>query len=165
MSIDVTTTNQTRPITGRFVLFAMLAFFGVIIIVNVIMMSFALNTDNGLVVRNSYVASQDFNRNTAEARAQDALGWSMQASLEGGELVVRLADEAGGSLDGMTVTAKVGRPVTDRDDHTVLLSPAGDFYRSPVSVSGGAWQADIQAVNTDGETYRRVWRFDVEPGE
>lgn len=157
----MTTLRQPRPVTGRTVLIAMLAFFGVIIVVNVLMMSFALTTDNGLVVRNSYVASQDFNRNVAEARAQDALGWSMEASLEKGRLKVRLVSAEGATLEDLTVSATVGRPVTDRDDQTVLLQREGDAYGAPVVVGPGAWLADVQAVGTDGQVYRRVWRLDV----
>lgn len=161
MTMETSTINPARPITGRFVLFAMLAFFGVIIVVNVVMMSFALNTDNGLVVRNSYVASQDFNKNLAAARAQDSLGWSMKAELVGSQLRVRLQATDRETLDELTVSATVGRPVTDRDDQTVLLKRDGDLFLAPVVVAAGEWQADIRAVGADGQVYRRVWRFEV----
>ena len=45
----------------------MLAFFGVIIAVNVVMATLASTSWTGLVVENSYVASQEFNRK-ADAR-------------------------------------------------------------------------------------------------
>ena len=57
----------------------MLAFFGVIIAVNVVMATLASTSWTGLVVENSYVASQEFNRKAEESRAQAALGWNEPA--------------------------------------------------------------------------------------
>ncbi|WP_416896867.1 MAG: FixH family protein [Minwuia sp.] len=103
-------TRTPRPVTGRTVLITIVAFFGVIIAVNLTLTVFALRSDNGLVVKNSYVASQNFNRNMAEARAQEELGWRLAAIRENGELIVRLHDRDGIAVEGATVTAKVGQP-------------------------------------------------------
>jgi nitrogen fixation protein FixH len=58
-------------------LFSMVAFFGVIITVNMIMARFAVTTWSGLVVPNTYVASQQFNAKAAQSRAIAAQGISM----------------------------------------------------------------------------------------
>ena len=63
-----------KPFTGRKMLIWTLGFFGVIIAVNLALLTFALRTHTGLVAPNSYVASQNFNRKAAEARAQAARG-------------------------------------------------------------------------------------------
>ena len=67
-------TVRSGEFTGRHMLAAMLAFFGVIIAVNITMAVFAQTSWTGFVVRNSYVASQEFNGKVAAARAQAALG-------------------------------------------------------------------------------------------
>ena len=64
-----------RPFTGKHMAAIMIAFFGVVIAVNVLMARLATSTFGGLVVENSYVASQKFNRWLGEARSEKALGW------------------------------------------------------------------------------------------
>jgi nitrogen fixation protein FixH len=64
---------QSREFTGRHMLMIMLAFFGVIITVNVVMARFAMTSWTGLVVENSYVASQQFNEKMMAVRTQNDL--------------------------------------------------------------------------------------------
>ena len=56
----------------------MVAFFGVVIAVNLLMAHYAVSTFSGTVVDNSYVASQEFNGWLGAARAQRALGWTVE---------------------------------------------------------------------------------------
>ncbi|TIS18850.1 MAG: cytochrome oxidase, partial [Mesorhizobium sp.] len=58
MSID---TQKPREFTGRHMLISILAFFAVVIGVNLTMATFAHRSWTGLVVENTYVASQQFN--------------------------------------------------------------------------------------------------------
>ena len=81
--------------TGRHMLVIMLAFFGVIIAVNLTMASFANSSWSGLVVKNSYVASQEFNEKAAAGRAQAALGWSATMAFAKGEFIYSLVDKDG----------------------------------------------------------------------
>jgi nitrogen fixation protein FixH len=73
---------QPTEFTGKHMLATMVAFFGVIITVNLIMARFAVTTWSGLVVPNTYVASQQFNAKAAEARAIDAIGLPDEADPE-----------------------------------------------------------------------------------
>src|SRR3546814_12783326 len=59
-----------------------IAFFGVVISVNIVMASFALSTFGGTVVVNSYVASQHYNEWLARADAQDRLGWNKNVTVD-----------------------------------------------------------------------------------
>ena len=68
------THNGEWTFTGRHMLLVMVAFFGVTITVNLVLAFFATSSWTGLIVKNSYVASQEYNEKLAEARAQDALG-------------------------------------------------------------------------------------------
>ncbi|MGE3830257.1 MAG: FixH family protein, partial [Parvibaculaceae bacterium] len=72
-----TTASEWR-VTGRFVFVLLVAFFGVIIAVNVTMAVFASRTWTGLVVENGYVASQHFNSELEQLRRQDKLGWTQR---------------------------------------------------------------------------------------
>ncbi|RWK14298.1 FixH family protein, partial [Mesorhizobium sp.] len=57
------TANAEKPrvFTGRHMLAIILAFFGVVIAVNLTMATLANTSWTGLVVENTYVASQQFN--------------------------------------------------------------------------------------------------------
>ena len=64
-----------RKFTGWHMATVLIAFFGTVMAVNFIMARYATRTFGGLVVENSYVASENFNEWLAEAEAQRALGW------------------------------------------------------------------------------------------
>ena len=73
---------MTRPFTGRHMAIIIISFFAVIIAVNLTMAYFARSSWTGLVVKNSYVASQSFNRDAEIARQQQALGWQMTLNVK-----------------------------------------------------------------------------------
>lgn len=66
-------TARKGEFTGRHMLAIMIAFFGVIIAVNVTMAVMAGRSWTGIVVEDTYIASQEFNSRVAEGRAQAAL--------------------------------------------------------------------------------------------
>lgn len=69
-----------RPLNGRTVTMWFVAFFGVVIAVNFFMARQATATFGGVVVENSYVASQEFNHWLDAAAEQQKLGWSAKAA-------------------------------------------------------------------------------------
>ena len=71
---------MTRTFTGRHMFAILAVFFGVVIAVNFTMATFASTTFGGVVVENSYVASQHFNRWLDEAAEEKALGWQARVS-------------------------------------------------------------------------------------
>ncbi|TJV88129.1 MAG: cytochrome oxidase, partial [Mesorhizobium sp.] len=79
-------TQKNREFTGRHMLLIILSFFGVIVGVNLTMATLASTSWTGLVVENSYVASQQFNRKAEEGRAQAALGWTGKLTISWGEV-------------------------------------------------------------------------------
>ena len=66
---------MSRPFTGRHMTGILVAGFGVVITVNLVMARFAVSTFGGVVVENSYVASQHFNRWLDAAERERTLGW------------------------------------------------------------------------------------------
>lgn len=149
-----------RPFTGRHMLILMVAFFGVIIAVNMLLMTMALTTDNGLVVKNSYVASQDFNRKLADARAQATLNWTVEIAHANAVTTLTYRDADGQPLSGLHVRARVGRPVTDRDDRQVTLSEgAAGRYTFAGLMPSGFWDIDAIALDAGGRQFRQIFRL------
>ena len=81
-----------RQFTGKHALAVFVAAFGVIIGVNLVLAYSAVKTFPGLEVKNSYVASQEFNERLQE---QQALGWDVRAETKGGLLILHINDAQG----------------------------------------------------------------------
>ncbi|MGB7203846.1 MAG: FixH family protein [Anderseniella sp.] len=144
--------SQEKQFTGKHMLLLMLAFFGVIITVNLTMATFATSSWTGLVVKNSYVASQDFNRELAEARKQTARGWTGDISYADGAIVLSLIDNKGDGVSLDSVVADVGRPAFEQVDHKVILTSHGNgIYRAEDRLLPGVWQVSIRAKSLAGD--------------
>lgn len=74
-------TDDKKPkqfkLTGWHFLAIMLCFFGTIIAVNIVFVTSALDAFSGLVVKNSYVASQLYNEKIEQAEKQKKLDWDL----------------------------------------------------------------------------------------
>ena len=142
--------------TGKHMLAIMLAFFGVIIAVNLTMATFARTSWSGLVVQNSYVAGQHFNRMAEEGREQAARGWRPSFAVEAGVLRFSLVDAEGRTVRLQGGIASLRRPVGDADDAEVSLLARGDGLEAVLNVGDGAWIVEIHAVAETG--LERPWR-------
>ena len=153
--------KETR-IEGRHVLFGMVAFFVVVIGVNVTLAVLANTSWTGLSVENGYVASQHFNDELAEARRQTAFGWKAEFGYRDAQLELVLTDNSGRPLSGLTVEVELERPSTDRDDHRLPLSEFGPgIYAAAGPLKAGQWDADILIRDSAGRSMRRIYRFVV----
>src|SRR5204862_1481429 len=93
--LDFLRLDDDRHFTGWHMLAVVVLFFGTIIGVNIVMVLAATGTFPGLVVTNSYVASQHYNELLASDRAQDRQGWRIELDAPGGVVSFRLADRDG----------------------------------------------------------------------
>lgn len=130
-------------LTGRHVLTIAVVAFGTVIAANVAMLFAATGTFPGLVVDNSYVASQNWD---ARHAAQRALGWRAAAVWRDGWLVVDLRDADGRPVEGAALEAMVGRPTVASEDHLLALTPGADSYAAPVELGSGAWRVEIRTA-------------------
>jgi nitrogen fixation protein FixH len=154
----------SREFTGRHMLLLMLAFFGVIITVNLTMATLANTSWTGFVVKNSYVASQHFNERAAEGRAQAALGWTGELQVAAGRLIYRLRDANGAVIPLDGAHAALHRPVS-AEDRTLALEPAGGgALATEADLADGAWIIEIDADAGLERPYRDVRRFFVSDG-
>jgi len=146
--------DDDHPLTGWHALALVGAFFAVIVSVNIVMALYATRTFPGLVVKNSYVASQNYNETLAAARAQAASGLAGEIGQEGGIVAFRIAGPDGAAIHSLTVRAHVGRPANTRQDIELELIEAGDGYRAPGPLAPGRWEVDIEARRAGELVYR-----------
>ena len=143
--------EQGFVFTGWHMAGVMVLFFGTIISVNLVMAWNASKSWSGLVVPNTYVASQQFNGKVAEARALAASGIEGDLTVKEGRIAYRVTDAGGAPLAADDVSAVFKRPVDERKDFTVALEPAGEgVFVADRAVPAGQWVVDI-STKRDGE--------------
>jgi nitrogen fixation protein FixH len=154
-----------RQFTGWHMLAVMFLFFGTIISVNVMMAIYANSSWTGLVVQNTYVASQQFNEKAAAGRAQAARGWKDALEIEPGAVRLMLTDAAGSAIDARGVSITFRRPAYEAEDETFALArlPDGAFAAAH-AVRDGIWIVEVDADIGEARPYRVVRRIVVKDG-
>ena len=154
----------SKEFTGRHMWAVVAVFFGVIIAVNVGMAIVASTSWTGLVVQNSYVASQEFEDKRLAHEAQQAAGWQATFSYAPGLAKLIVVDAAGEPVDLGPVTITVNRPVGGHDDQILVFDQAADGgYHAPLTLAAGVWEALIEAPETAKGSFELHERFSVEP--
>lgn len=155
--------NETSEfeLTGRHVAAIMIGFFAVIIVVNFTMATFANKTWTGLVVSNSYVASQKFNGELEEAKAQRAKGWQSDIAYEDGVLTFNLRGAERELIQIDNAQLAIGRPAFEQQDRTVnLVEGESGSHVAKLDLGQGMWQGQLTA-EVEGQGYRRDFRLYV----
>jgi nitrogen fixation protein FixH len=124
----------------------LVAFFGIVIAVNFTMAYFASASFGGLVVENSYVASQKFNGWLEKAREEKALGWSVTVTRRADHHVDVTLATAGEPRGPSDVTASVRHPLGMAPERTLHFHPLGDGrYESVEALPAGRWIVHVHA--------------------
>lgn len=132
---------RPRGFTGWHMALILMAFFAVVIGVNLVMATVAVRSFGGVVVKNSYVASQKFNGWLAQARAQQRLGWKDGVTLDARRRVrLTLADAHGLPVQGGDVRAVARHPLGRAPDIMLRFHEAEPgLYASDKALPAGRW--------------------------
>ena len=146
-------TQPPKPLTGGKVFLMLVAFFGVVIAVNMVMMRFAIQTLPGTEVDSAYSASLAYEKEIATARDQSARNWKVDAHVErsgqgGATLQVEARDSSGRPMSGLKFQGRFERPTDRRADLPVALAEVGiGIYRgSADAVASGQWDLVLEGV-------------------
>jgi nitrogen fixation protein FixH len=149
--------------TGRHMLLAILGFFGVVIAVNAGMAVVSSVSWTGLVVQNSYVASQEFEAKRRAHIAQQQAGWSASLDYVEGRALLRVVDSGGVAIALGNPVLQINRPVGGHDDQRVALSPGPDgIYAGAVALGPGVWEARVSIPDTALGPFELHERFTVQ---
>ncbi len=141
--------SRKKTLTGYHVLAMIVAFFTVIVSVNFTMAWLASDSWTGLVVKNSYVASQKFNGRLEAAKRQSSRGWKMKINYHDSRIGVTINDREGKPVILPKLAIKIGRPVSEIDDLEMVLNHQGEgIYGSPMKLAEGIWAFEL---NADGD--------------
>ena len=161
---DTSNLKTKFEFTGKHMLALMLCFFGVIIAVNLTMATLASKSWTGLIVKNSYVASQKFNGELQNAAEQNSRGWNSSVSYAMGTLALTLRDKSGEVLKFDFAKAEIGRPAYEQDDQQFQFMPlASGSNKIAVQLDEGIWAINITGKIGDKD-YRRDIRMNVDAG-
>jgi nitrogen fixation protein FixH len=160
MSNAVHTLDQRSPRqwTGWTVLMTLLVFFGVIFAVNGIMIYAALSTLTGTDTDSAYQAGLQYEQEVAQAQAQDARHWQIDAKLtpsaDGERVDLSARDATGRPLAGLDASVTFERPTDRRLDRSVVLveDGAGRFHGS-AELAAGQWDLVIELTRRGAQMF------------
>jgi len=140
-----------KPLTGRKVLFMLLAFFAVVFGVNFLMMKLAIDTLPGTEVDSAYSASLGYEKEIVAAHDQNARAWQVDAHVQraadgGAMLQVEARDNSGKPMSGLKFQGRFERPTDRRADQAVALAEVGiGIYRgSAPLIAPGQWDLVLE---------------------
>ncbi len=141
-----------KQFTGWHMTGILVAFFGSVAAVNFTMASYASSTFGGIMVENSYVASQEFNGWLDDARASEALGWNAVVTWRPDG---RLAISTSGAPDILSASAVARHPLGRKPDRSLTFTRIGEGkYLSDTALPDGRWTLRLELG--DGiSTWRR----------
>lgn len=146
MNVESTSKNGF-VFTGMHMAILMFLFFGTIIAVNFTMAWYAHSSWSGLVVENTYVASQQFNAKAALARSIEASGVRGTLEVRKDAIRYQLTDSKADSVIADQVTLRFRRPVGDRQDFELALTAAGGgLFLGQHPVAPGQWIVESEAL-------------------
>lgn len=158
--------SMSAPLTGTRILAMFVAFFGTVAAADAVLVTSALRTWSGLEDPSPYQASQRYNAELNRARAQDGLGWRLEATaarlpVAGAAILATLSDEEGRPLRGRVLQARLERPTDKRLDRCAdLIEVSAGTYRAEASpVPPGQWDLVVEVMGEDGVAFRRRHRI------
>ncbi|MCP4822155.1 MAG: FixH family protein [Shimia sp.] len=152
---------REKKFTGWHALAVFVGAFGIIIAVNLTLAFKAVKTFPGLEVKNSYVASQQFNAKKAE---QEALGWTVDARAKGGLLILAITDAEGKPVQVSHLDAVLGRATHVKDDVQPDFQFDGTAYVAREELQPGNWNIRMKATALDGSQFEQRVVLRVQKG-
>jgi len=154
------TRTEEKPLTGGKVLLILVAFFGVVIGVNVTMMRLAITTLPGTEVDSAYSASLGYEKEILAARDQSARNWQVDAHIERGAdgmalLQVEARDQRGRPVTGLKFFGTFERPTDKRADLAIALAEVGiGIYRGRLeAIAPGQWDLVLEGDGSAGRLF------------
>lgn len=146
------------PTRSRWIPWAFVGGMMLVVVVNAVMVWFALSTFTGVSTPRAYDRGRTYNDVLAEAARQDALGWQARVTLAGGIVTVDIRDPQNAPVHGELLGA-LHRPLNREAVplHFREVGP-GRFTAEVVNLPAGQWEARLTLNGAAGrlDIRRRV---------
>ena len=146
-----------RELTGRHVLFILIAMFGIVFAVNGVFAYLAIDAFPGVATQHAYRKGVSFNQQIAEAEALKALGWTLTAERDRPDrLTLKFRDKSGSPLAVDAVTASLYHPANAKGDRqlSVVRVSQGVFAAGLMAGVQGLRQLRVDAIGPDNRHIR-----------
>lgn len=153
MNIQAHDPNRSRWIPWVFV-----GGMTVVILVNAVLIFQAVSTFTGVSVGGAYDRGRTYNHVLAEAARQDALGWTLNARLDGGRIMVNARDRGGAPIQGV-LEAHLLRPLDGERLPFADTTGTGRFILELPELRAGLWELRGLLVSATGERHDLRQRF------
>ncbi len=163
--------DDVDPRRSRWIPWAIVGGFLLVIAVNGVMLALALGSFNGLATDGAYDRGLTYNRTLDEVAAQNARGWQVAigATRVPGDSTLQMlvsatvSDRDGAPFDDATVTATLRRPIHEGFDIEANLAAVGDGrYEATVDLPlAGLWEIRVEIDHGD-DHHRAEHRLVVE---
>lgn len=126
----------------------LLAAFLVVAGANAVFIYVATESHSGVVRDDAYQQGVRYNEVIAAAEAQAALGWQINARVDGSALALSLAEAGGAPLTGAALKARLIRPVVAGQDRRLGFAEHGPgVYTAPLGViAPGKWVVEVDIL-------------------
>ncbi len=144
-----------KPITGKTVFWIMFAFFAVIIVVNLIMVTLAVKTFRGEDETKSYLQGLNYNDTLQQRREQDQLGWRADLKINDHAIILTIVDADHDPVEALTVTGLLKHPAETDLDVKLSFDQDGDgrYVASFPADVHGLRHLYTYARSDDGKTF------------
>jgi nitrogen fixation protein FixH len=156
---------SSRPLTGWHVLAILLTFFATIAIADAVLIYSAVRSWTGAETTSAYRAGQLYNGERAQAQTQAALRWQVDAGAERrpddtAQVSVAARDQSGRPLTGVTWSAVLQRPTSQRDDRVVALRQGAYAHVAIIpDLAPGQWDLVVEGSRGGERAYRSKTRL------
>lgn len=151
-------------LTGWHVLAIIIAFFVIVFGVNIGMAVLAVKTFSGIQTEKPYENGLAYNKEMANAEAQNARHWSVTENLTrdvGGFVTLKsmFKDDKGLAIGGLDIATTLKAPMDAKRDHVIVLNDrGGGLYDGTVEAPAGQWDVETIARKNNEIIYRSVNR-------
>ena len=141
------TNEQNSP--WRWFPIASLGALGLIVVVNMVMIYYALHTFPGESVHGGFETSNNYEQVLDHAAQQAALGWQIDAKTDGGRVLLHAVGRDGQPLANAMATATARRPLGPPMPTEIIFdSEAGGNFRAEAALpQPGQWDVQIQVTS------------------
>lgn len=149
---------------GRHILAILLAFFGVVFVVNGYFLFKAISTHTGVVANEPYRKGLEYNKRISQDLKQSELNWKDNLVVgHDGRITLELLKQTGEPIKGLLVSGTIARPVTSGFDKPLSFKERATGYFADVgALADGSWIIDavVRATESGEPIYRlrkRIW--------
>jgi nitrogen fixation protein FixH len=154
---------------SRWIPYAFVAFFGVVLLANGAMIWIAFATWTGLETESAYQKGLAYNRVLDQAEAQAALGWRVdlafaQADARALAVKLALADRHGNLIENARISTTFFRPTHEGHDRIAAIAHRyGGEYEARVELPlAGQWEVHL-SIERASEVWRETRRVYLRP--